>query len=43
MLEAWGNIERGHIVNVSMMKDYLHAVVCRIPLIEGAKVTNSLV
>ncbi|KAL7611043.1 hypothetical protein Lser_V15G11174 [Lactuca serriola] len=38
MLEAWGNIERGHIVNVSMMKDYLHAVVCRIPLIEGAKV-----
>ncbi|KAI3698257.1 hypothetical protein L2E82_41647 [Cichorium intybus] len=38
LLEAWGDIERRHIVNVSMMKDYLHAVVCKIPLIKGAKV-----
>lgn len=40
MLEAWGDIERRHIVDISVMKDYLHAVVCIIPLIEGAKVTN---
>ncbi|KAI3812225.1 hypothetical protein L1987_16932 [Smallanthus sonchifolius] len=38
MLEAWGDMERRHILNVSVMKDYLHAVVCMIPLIEGAKV-----
>ncbi|KAD3642023.1 hypothetical protein R6Q59_004645 [Mikania micrantha] len=38
MLEAWGDIERRHMLDVSVMKDYLHAVVCMIPLIEGAKV-----
>nr|GEV49591.1 QWRF motif-containing protein 3-like [Tanacetum cinerariifolium] len=38
MLEAWGDIERRHIVDVSALKDYLHAAVCMIPLIEGAKV-----
>ncbi|KAM0059074.1 putative QWRF family protein [Helianthus debilis subsp. tardiflorus] len=38
MLEAWGDIERRHMLDVSVIKDYLHAVVCTIPLIEGAKV-----
>ncbi|KAK9051993.1 hypothetical protein SSX86_028621 [Deinandra increscens subsp. villosa] len=38
LLEAWGDIERRHILDVSVMTDYLHAVVCMIPLVEGAKV-----
>ncbi|XP_024995326.1 QWRF motif-containing protein 3-like [Cynara cardunculus var. scolymus] len=38
MLEAWEKIETRHSVDVSIMKDYLHTVVCMIPLIEGAKV-----
>ncbi|KAJ0666893.1 putative QWRF family protein [Helianthus annuus] len=38
MLEAWRDIERSHMLDVSVIKDYLHAVVCTIPLIEGAKV-----
>ncbi|KAK1437950.1 hypothetical protein QVD17_03750 [Tagetes erecta] len=38
LLEAWGDIERRHILDLSVMKDYLHAVVCMIPLTEGAKV-----
>ncbi|XP_076953819.1 QWRF motif-containing protein 3-like [Bidens hawaiensis] len=38
MLEAWGEVERRHMLDVSVMKDYLHAVVCMIPLNEGAKV-----
>ncbi|XP_076923573.1 QWRF motif-containing protein 3-like [Bidens hawaiensis] len=37
MLEAWGEIERRHMLDVSVMKDYLHAVVCMIPVNEGAK------
>lgn len=42
MLEAWGDIERRHIVDVSALKDHLHAVVCMIPLIEGAKVKKNV-
>ncbi|KAJ9549277.1 hypothetical protein OSB04_021820 [Centaurea solstitialis] len=38
ILEAWEGIERRHTVDLSIMKDYLHNVVCMIPLIEGAKV-----
>lgn len=34
----WGSIERQHLSNVSTTKDHLHAVVCRIPLVDGAKV-----
>ncbi|PIN13968.1 hypothetical protein CDL12_13410 [Handroanthus impetiginosus] len=38
LLEIWGNMERQHISSISTTKDYLHSVVCRIPLIDGAKV-----
>ncbi|XP_051135507.1 QWRF motif-containing protein 3 [Andrographis paniculata] len=37
-LEMWGNIERQHSSAVSSTKDCLHSLVCRIPLIHGAKV-----
>nr|XP_043639783.1 QWRF motif-containing protein 3 [Erigeron canadensis] len=37
-LESWGDIERRHMVDISVLKDYLNAVVCMVPLIEGAKV-----
>ncbi|CAI9770331.1 unnamed protein product [Fraxinus pennsylvanica] len=38
VLETWGNMERDHISAVSTTKHYLHSVVCRMPLVEGAKV-----
>ncbi|XP_022897419.1 QWRF motif-containing protein 3-like [Olea europaea var. sylvestris] len=38
VLETWGNMERDHISAVSTTKLYLHSVVCRMPLVEGAKV-----
>ncbi|XP_024181249.1 QWRF motif-containing protein 3 [Rosa chinensis] len=37
-LEAWGDMERQHMGAVSMLKESLHSVVCRVPLTEGAKV-----
>ncbi|XP_031249283.1 QWRF motif-containing protein 3-like [Pistacia vera] len=37
-LESWGDMERQHLSAVSMMKECLHSVVCKIPLTEGAKV-----
>ncbi|KAI3465697.1 hypothetical protein Pfo_022360 [Paulownia fortunei] len=37
-LEIWGNMERQHLSAVTTTKDYLHSVVCRIPLVDGAKV-----
>ncbi|KAL2477884.1 QWRF motif-containing protein 3-like [Forsythia ovata] len=42
VLETWGNMERDHISAVSTTKVYLHSVVCRIPLVEGAKVEPQL-
>ncbi|XP_075499578.1 LOW QUALITY PROTEIN: QWRF motif-containing protein 3-like [Primulina tabacum] len=36
-LETWGNMERQHLCAVTRTKDYLHGVVCRIPLVDGAK------
>ncbi|XP_058089258.1 QWRF motif-containing protein 3 isoform X1 [Magnolia sinica] len=36
-LEAWADMERQHISAVSTTKDCIHSVVCRVPLIEGAK------
>lgn len=39
-LEAWGDIERQHLGALSMAKESLHSVVCRVPLIEGAKVSQ---
>ncbi|PON80564.1 QWRF family [Parasponia andersonii] len=38
LLEAWGDMERQHLAAVSTTKECLHSVVCRVPLIEGAKV-----
>ncbi|KAL7102340.1 hypothetical protein ACP275_08G114000 [Erythranthe tilingii] len=37
-LETWGNMERRHLSAVSTTKGHLHSVVCRIPLVDGAKV-----
>ncbi|KAJ4729887.1 QWRF motif-containing protein 3-like [Melia azedarach] len=37
-LESWGDMDRQHLSAISMTKDCLHSVVCRVPLIEGAKV-----
>ena len=37
-LEAWGDMEKQHLSAVSVTKDCLHSVVCRVPLIEGAEV-----
>ncbi|XP_059663876.1 QWRF motif-containing protein 3 [Cornus florida] len=37
-LEAWGEIERQHLSAVSMTKDCLNSVVCKVPFIDGAKV-----
>ncbi|KAI4322621.1 hypothetical protein L6164_022298 [Bauhinia variegata] len=38
LLEAWGNLERQHVSAITVTKECLHSVVCRVPLIEGAKV-----
>ncbi|KVH96575.1 Protein of unknown function DUF566, partial [Cynara cardunculus var. scolymus] len=42
MLEAWRDIERKHTSDVSVIKDSLEAVACRVPLVEGAKVFEHL-
>ncbi|XP_071695240.1 QWRF motif-containing protein 3-like [Rutidosis leptorrhynchoides] len=42
ILEAWGENESRHNVDISIMKYSLHAVVCMIPLIEGAKACDML-
>ncbi|WJZ99450.1 hypothetical protein VitviT2T_017895 [Vitis vinifera] len=39
-LEAWGDMERQHLSAVSVTKDCLNSVVCRVPLIEGAEVNS---
>ncbi|PIA54963.1 hypothetical protein AQUCO_00800004v1 [Aquilegia coerulea] len=36
-LEAWGDMERQHVSALSTTRDRLHSVVCKVPLIEGAK------
>ncbi|KAF6163276.1 hypothetical protein GIB67_025140, partial [Kingdonia uniflora] len=41
-LEAWGDFERQHLSAVSETKDCLHSVVCRVPLIDGAKMNPQL-
>ncbi|XP_047338233.1 QWRF motif-containing protein 3 [Impatiens glandulifera] len=42
LLECWGNIERQHISSISKIKESLHSVVCKLPLVEGATLdTNS--
>ncbi|KAL8506662.1 hypothetical protein ACS0TY_017525 [Phlomoides rotata] len=37
-LETWGNMEGQHLLAVTNTTDYLHYVICRIPLVDGAKV-----
>ncbi|XP_048433625.1 QWRF motif-containing protein 3-like [Pyrus x bretschneideri] len=37
-LESWGDMERQHMAAVCTMKECLHSVVCRVPLIDGAEV-----
>ncbi|KAK6141123.1 hypothetical protein DH2020_025130 [Rehmannia glutinosa] len=39
-LENWGNMERQHLSGVCTTIDYLHSVVCRVPLVDGAKVES---
>ncbi|KAI3989954.1 hypothetical protein MKX01_003657 [Papaver californicum] len=41
-LEAWGDTERQHHSAISETKDCLHSVVCRVPLVEGAKIGPQL-
>ncbi|CAI8592644.1 unnamed protein product [Vicia faba] len=38
LLEAWGSMERQHVSMITSTKECLHSVVCRVPLLEGAKV-----
>ncbi|KAK3184227.1 hypothetical protein Dsin_031513 [Dipteronia sinensis] len=40
LLESWGDMERQHLLAISITKDCLHSVVCKVPLIEGAKVNQ---
>ncbi|KAM1324249.1 hypothetical protein PS2_045030 [Malus domestica] len=37
-LASWGDMERQHTAAVCIMKECLHSVVCRVPLIEDAEV-----
>ncbi|XP_012435716.1 QWRF motif-containing protein 3 isoform X2 [Gossypium raimondii] len=37
-LECWADMERQHLAAISMTKQCLHSVVCKVPLVEGAKV-----
>ncbi|KAK8657273.1 hypothetical protein V6N13_035523 [Hibiscus sabdariffa] len=37
-LESWAEMERQHLSAISVTKECLHAVVCKVPLVEGAKV-----
>jgi hypothetical protein len=38
LLEAWGSLERQHVSTITATKECLHSAVCRVPLLEGAKV-----
>ncbi|KAK2424523.1 QWRF motif protein [Trifolium repens] len=38
LLEAWGSMERQHVSTITATKECLHSAVCRVPLLEGAKV-----
>ncbi|XP_057784892.1 QWRF motif-containing protein 3 [Salvia miltiorrhiza] len=41
-LEAWVNMEKEHLSAVSNTTDSLHNVVCKLPLVDGAKVEPQL-
>lgn len=38
-LEAWEEMERQHLSAVSNAKDRLQEAICRVPFVEGAKVS----
>ncbi|KAK7290925.1 hypothetical protein RIF29_05713 [Crotalaria pallida] len=38
LLKAWSGMERQHLSAITVTKESLHSVVCRVPLLEGAKV-----
>ncbi|XP_057727143.1 QWRF motif-containing protein 3 [Arachis stenosperma] len=38
LLETWGGLERQHSSAITKIKESLYSVICRIPLLEGAKV-----
>ncbi|XP_027348201.1 QWRF motif-containing protein 3-like [Abrus precatorius] len=38
LLETWASMERQHLAAISLMKQCLHSVICKVPLLEGAKV-----
>ncbi|XP_024021001.1 QWRF motif-containing protein 3 [Morus notabilis] len=38
LLEVWGDMGRQHLAAVSMTKESLHSVICKAPLVEGAKI-----
>ncbi|TKY48830.1 QWRF motif-containing protein 3 [Spatholobus suberectus] len=40
LLEAWGGMERQHLQATTAIKECLHSVVCRVPLLEGAKASK---
>ncbi|XVF03877.1 hypothetical protein REPUB_Repub05bG0030900 [Reevesia pubescens] len=35
-LESWEDMERQHLLAISLTKECLHSVVCKVPFIEGA-------
>ncbi|GER31622.1 hypothetical protein STAS_07640 [Striga asiatica] len=41
-LENWGNMETQHLSAVCTTIDYLHSVICRVPLVDGVKVEPQL-
>ncbi|KAK7263618.1 hypothetical protein RJT34_31211 [Clitoria ternatea] len=42
LLETWGSMERQYLAAITVMKESLHSVVCKVPLLEGAKVDIQL-
>ncbi|XP_061348714.1 QWRF motif-containing protein 3-like [Gastrolobium bilobum] len=42
LLETWGIMERQHLAAITSMKECLYTVVCKVPLLEGAKVDIQL-
>ncbi|MED6195622.1 hypothetical protein PIB30_039690 [Stylosanthes scabra] len=38
LLGTWGAMEREHMAEIAVMKECLHSVVCKVPLLEGATV-----
>ncbi|WVZ03179.1 hypothetical protein V8G54_023985 [Vigna mungo] len=43
LLETWGCMERQHLAAITTMRECLHYVICKVPLLNGAKVDIPLV